>query len=116
MSALGGASTLTLLWLERFGAARVTAGAAVASVSVGWALAQSPYLLPGRLTVDQAAAAGETALAALLVSVAVGLALLIPSLWFLYRLVLQGRLDERFDPLDQRFRPITASDRRPEAD
>ena len=33
-----------------------------------------------------------------------------PSLWFLYRLVLQGRLDQEYEPLDQRFRPLTASD------
>ena len=34
-----------------------------------------------------------------------GLVILIPSLWWLYRLVLQGRLDQEYEPIDQRFRP-----------
>ena len=45
------------MWTERYGAARVTAAVAVAAVVVGWALAQDPYLLPGELTLEQAAAA-----------------------------------------------------------
>jgi len=48
-------------------------------VTVGWAFAEQPYLLPGRLTLEEAAAA-EEALSALLVSVGVGLALVEPSL------------------------------------
>ena len=112
VSGLTGTATLALVWLGRYAPARLTAAAAVASVSVGWALAQSPYLLPGRLTLDQAAA-GEATLTALLVSAAIGLVVLVPSLWFLYRLVLAGRLDQEFEPLDQRFRPLSASDRPP---
>jgi cytochrome d ubiquinol oxidase subunit II len=38
---------------------------------------------------------------------------LVPSLWLLFRLVLQGRLDQQFEPLDQRFRPLEAGDRPP---
>jgi cytochrome d ubiquinol oxidase subunit II len=44
------------------------------------------------------------------VGMGVGALLLVPSLWYLYRLVLQGRLDQEFEPLDQRFRPTTAGD------
>ena len=73
-------------------------------MTAGWAFAQSPYLLPGELTLDQAAA-GDATLTAVLVSVAVGLVVLVPSLWLLYSLVLQGRLDQAYEPLDQRFRP-----------
>jgi cytochrome bd ubiquinol oxidase subunit II len=29
----------------------------------------------------------------------------VPSLWYLYRLVLRGDLDQEDEPLDQRFRP-----------
>jgi cytochrome d ubiquinol oxidase subunit II len=97
-------ATLAQVWLGRFGLARLTAAVAVGSVIVGWALAQSPYLLPGELTLEQAAASDAT-LSALLVSVAVGLLFLIPALWWLFRLVLEGRLDQQFEPLDQRFRP-----------
>ena len=73
-------------------AARYTAAAAVGCVTVGWAFAQSPYLLPNRLTLEQAAASDAT-LVAVLISVAVGLILLVPSLYLLYSLVLKGRLD-----------------------
>ena len=108
-SAVAGAATLGLVWRERFGLARLTAAAAVASITVGWAFAQSPYLLPGELTLEDAAASDAT-LTALLASVAAGFVILVPSLLFLYRLVLQGRLDQEFEPLDQRFRPLTARD------
>jgi cytochrome bd ubiquinol oxidase subunit II len=109
LSALAGGLTLALVWSGRFGLARVTAAAAVAAVTVGWVLAQDPYLLPDDLTLDQGAASDAT-LTALVISVAAGLLVLVPSLWYLYRLVLQGRLDQQFEPLDQRFRPLTASD------
>ena len=49
-------------------------------------------------------------LGSLLACVAVGLVILVPSLWYLYRLVLRGTLDQEYEPLDQRFRPLTASD------
>jgi cytochrome d ubiquinol oxidase subunit II len=109
LSALAGAATLFLVWTERYGLARVTSAAAVAAITIGWALAQDPYVLPGELTLEEAAASDAT-LSALVISVAVGFLVLVPSLWYLYRLVLQGRLDQQFEPLDQRFRPLTASD------
>ena len=71
---------------------------------VGWALAQNPYFLPGELTLEQAAA-DDAVLGAVLISMAVGALILVPSLWWLYRLTLQGRLDQEYEPLDQRFRP-----------
>jgi cytochrome d ubiquinol oxidase subunit II len=108
-SALAGIATFFLVWKERYGLARVTAAGAVAAIIVGWVLAQEPYVLPDELTLDQAAASDAT-LTALVISVAAGLIVLVPSLWYLYRLVLQGRLDQEFEPLDQRFRPLTAGD------
>ena len=115
LSAAAGLVTFALVWLGRFGLARLTAAAAVAAVLVGWVLAQRPYLLPPDLTLEKAAASHAT-LVALLVSVAVGLMVLVPALAYLYRLVLQGRLDQEFEPLDQRFRPLSAGDepRRPQ--
>jgi len=109
VSALAGMATLALVWTRRLGPARLTAALAVAAVTVGWALAQDPYVLPGQLTLDQAAASHATLLA-LVVCVGLGFVILLPSLWYLYRLVLQGRLDQEYEPLDQRFRPLDAGD------
>jgi cytochrome d ubiquinol oxidase subunit II len=105
LSAAAGLGTLALVATRRFGVARLTAAAAVVAITVGWAVAQRPYLLPGELTVD-GAAAGDATLGALLLGVGIGLIVLVPSLWWLYRLVLQGRLDQDYEPLDQRFRPL----------
>ena len=103
VSALAGAVTLALVWTERYGLARLTSALAVAAIVVGWALAQDPYFLPGELTLEQAAAA-DAVLGAVMVS-GVGALILGPSLWWLYRLMLQGRLDKEYEPFDQRFRP-----------
>ncbi len=104
VSALAGVATLGLVWAERYGPARLTSALAVAAVVVGWALAQDPYFLPGRLTLRQAAAP-DAVLSVVLISMAVGTLILAPSLAYLYRLTLQGRLDQDYEPLDQRFRP-----------
>ena len=42
----------------------------------------------------------------LVVSVGLGMLVLVPSLWWLYRLVLRGTLDQEYEPLDQRFQPV----------
>jgi cytochrome bd ubiquinol oxidase subunit II len=111
VSALAGAVTLGLVATEHYGPARLSAAGAVTAITVGWVLAQDPYLLPPRLTLDQAAASDAT-LTTLVIGVAVGLVVLVPSLWWLYRLTLQGRLDQDFEPLDQRFRPTSAGEER----
>ena len=103
VSAIAGVATLGLVAAGGFGPARLTAAAAVAAMTVGWALAQDPYLLPGELTLDDAAASDAT-LTALVISVGLGMIVLVPSLWWLYRLVLRGTLDQQYEPLDQRFR------------
>ena len=109
VSAVAGIGTLVLVWRERYALARYSAVVAVAAVIVGWGLAQSPYLLPGELTIDDAAAPDST-LVAMLVSVGIGTLVLVPSLWWLYSLTLEGRLDKAYEPLDQRFRPLRAAD------
>ncbi len=95
-SAVAGFLTLELVRRERFEAARYGASAAVASVVLGWALAQRPELLP-RLTVEEAAA-GRATLIATVVGVAVGGLVLIPSLAMLFGLVLRGRFDREAAP------------------
>jgi hypothetical protein len=91
VSGVAGLATLALCWASRFGLARLTAALAVAAVVVGWAAAQAPRFLPG-MTVAQAAAGGST-LVALIVAVACGAVVLVPSLALLYTLFLRGRLD-----------------------
>lgn len=64
---------------------RVLTVGAVASMVLAWGFAQSPYLLPGQLTIAQAAAPAATQ--ALLLIVTAGLALVIaPALALLYYL------------------------------
>jgi cytochrome bd ubiquinol oxidase subunit II len=90
-SAAGGIATVALLRAGRYEPARASAALAVAAIVAGWGLAQRPELLPG-LTVEEAAA-GDSTLVALLVSIAAGLVILVPSLILLYGLVLRGRFD-----------------------
>jgi cytochrome bd ubiquinol oxidase subunit II len=96
-SAVAGLVTLWLEWRERFELARYTAAAAVGAIVAGWALAQEPYLLPPRLTVEEAAAPDAT-LVALLIAAAIGMALLVPALVWLFRLALSGKLAYEEEP------------------
>lgn len=98
-SGVFGAVTLALIAARRYEPARWTSAGAVGCITFGWAAAQSPYLLPGKLTLTQAAAPHST-LVALLISLAGGGLVLIPSLVLLYRLVLRGRLFQEFEPID----------------
>jgi cytochrome d ubiquinol oxidase subunit II len=91
VSGVAGLATLGLCWASRFGLARLTAALAVAAVVIGWAAAQAPRFLPG-MTVTQAAA-GDSTIVALIIAVACGLVVLVPSLALLYTLFLRGRLD-----------------------
>ena len=100
-SAIAGAATLGLVWQSRFGIARLTASIAVGAILVGLAIADSPYFLPGELTFEEAAA-GDPTLVAALVSVVIGLAVIVPSLTYLFRLTLAGRLDPEFQPIGSR--------------
>jgi len=103
-SVVFGVVTLALILLRRWMLARLTSAGAVACVIAGWAAAQHPYLLPGQLTFAEAAANNAT-LTALVVSFGVfGLGILLPSMILLYRLVLRGRLDKPYEPMDSRWR------------
>jgi cytochrome bd ubiquinol oxidase subunit II len=91
-SAVAGVATLALEWRSRFEPARYVVALAVGAIVAGFALGQRPYILPPDLTVREAAASDAT-LAALLGCAAGGLCLLIPALYYLFRLHLRGRLD-----------------------
>jgi cytochrome bd ubiquinol oxidase subunit II len=90
-SAAAGVAALVLVVKRRYEPARVVAAAAVVLIVAGWGIAQQPELLPG-LTIDEAAASDAT-IAAVLIGFAAGLLILIPSLVYLFRLVLSGRFD-----------------------
>jgi cytochrome d ubiquinol oxidase subunit II len=98
LSGIAGVVTVGLEWRGRFQPARFTAAVAVGSIVAGWAFAQRPDILPGELTLD-AAAASDATLGALLGCAAVGLCILLPSLAYLYRLVLRGDLEKEFEPI-----------------
>jgi cytochrome d ubiquinol oxidase subunit II len=96
VSAAVGLMTLLLVWRNHFGPARASAALAVAAMVAGWALAQKPRFLPG-LTIDQAAA-GRSTLLSVIIAVAGGAILLVPSLTLLFRLFLRGRFDPAVTP------------------
>lgn len=91
-SAVAGIGSIVLLMNRREGLARVAAALAVITVIWGWAVAQYPYLLQPELTV-QAAAAPATTLRAMLISLVVGAALVVPSLAFLFTLFQRSHPD-----------------------
>jgi cytochrome d ubiquinol oxidase subunit II len=91
-SGAAGLAALTLVLRRRFKSARHAAALAVAAIVTGWGLAQEPRLLPG-LTVDQAAAPRDV-LVAVIVAVAGGGIIVIPSLLVLLRLAVAGRLGD----------------------
>jgi cytochrome d ubiquinol oxidase subunit II len=101
VSGVAGLTSFALVWLRRYAAARLAAAIAVAALLAGWAAAQRPDLLPG-LTISDAAADDAT-LIAVIVAIVAGAVILFPSLAFLFRLVLSGRLDPgRRGPAAQR--------------
>ncbi|GIF64334.1 cytochrome D ubiquinol oxidase subunit II [Asanoa ishikariensis] len=101
VSGVAGLVSMALVVLRRFTQARLSAALAVAAVIIGWAVAQRPYLLPTTVTIEDAAA-NDTTMIALIVSLAVGAVVLFPSLVLLFRLTLAGR----FDPTSQGPAPV----------
>jgi cytochrome bd ubiquinol oxidase subunit II len=81
------AAALTAFWAlyrRRFALARFAAAAQTALILLGWAASQYPYLMVPDLTITGAAANARTQ-HLILTSLAIGSALLFPSLWALYR-------------------------------
>src|SRR6185295_2428893 len=72
------------LWTRRFAVARVGAAAQVSFILWGWAFSQYPYIVPTTLTIRDASAPSIT-LRLLLIGLAVGFAILIPSLRYLFK-------------------------------
>jgi cytochrome d ubiquinol oxidase subunit II len=87
-SAAAGMATLVLLKQQRWAWARVTAVGAVASIVVGWGVAQYPDLLVDQLTIDEAAGARAT-LIGLIIVFGVAAVTAVPALIWLFVLVNQ---------------------------
>ena len=92
LSALCGLGSLFLLFRDARGA-RLLAIGAVATVVIGWGVAQWPYMLPTSLKVSQAAAPDATLKTLLLVFVLAAL-LVLPALAFLFVLDQKSALPE----------------------
>lgn len=92
------ATLLSGWWLRtrRYRLARVTSIVQVACLLAGWAIAQSPYVVFPDLTLADAAAPRSTLLF-ILWSTPIGMALLIPSLWLLFRVFKGEHLSLRGD-------------------
>jgi cytochrome d ubiquinol oxidase subunit II len=82
-------TALGALWHRRWRLARAAAAAQVSLILVGWARAQYPYILPPDLTIA-AAAAPDVTLRLTLGALALGAVVLLPSLYYLFR-VFKGR-------------------------
>lgn len=81
-----------LLWRRIFMWHRVLTVAAVGSLVLCWGFAQAPYLLPGELTIAQAAAPGPTELLLVVVALAI-LVVIVPAIGLLIALDQRGALE-----------------------
>ena len=86
VAALG---AIASLWRRRYRVARIAAVVEVSLIVWGWALGEFPYLVPPDLTVMNSAAPSAT-LRLLAVALLVGLAVLIPSLRYLFKIFKAG--------------------------
>ncbi len=99
LSALCGLGSLVLLLRDAHRGARLLAMGAVASVVVGWGVAQWPYLLPETLEVSEAAAPDATMWTILVVFVIAAIVIL-PSLGLLYLMDQRSLVDSDPEPID----------------
>ncbi len=81
-----------LVWRRRYRLYRLLAVIAVGSLVLAWGIGQAPYLLPGRLTIEQAAPPAGTAVLLLIVTGLLVL-LVLPSLGLLVYLDQRGELE-----------------------
>jgi cytochrome d ubiquinol oxidase subunit II len=76
---------LAALWYRRFRLARIGVGLQVSLIFWGWPMAQYPLLVPPDLTIERAAAP-DTTLRLVLITLAAGGVVLLPSLWYLFQI------------------------------
>src|SRR5215211_7490598 len=97
ISLVCGTAVLVLLHRGARRGARPLAVGAVASVLWGWGVAQNPYLLPEKLTIDEAAAPSAT-LTSVLIVFGVAVVLVLPSIGLLFTLVQRNLVEESSQP------------------
>ena len=97
VSVLAGAAAIVLLVRRDYAWARISSSLAVATILIGWAAAQYPYLLPPSLTIEEAAR-GRSTLVAMLVALALGTVILVPALVYLYWLFQRAPSEEAGSP------------------
>jgi cytochrome d ubiquinol oxidase subunit II len=95
-----GIGVLVLLRRGARRGARALAVGAVAAVIWGWGVAQWPYLLPEKLTIDDAAAPSAT-LTGLLVVFGVAVVFVLPAIGLLYTLVQRNLVEETSRPASE---------------
>jgi cytochrome bd ubiquinol oxidase subunit II len=86
------AGVFAALWIRRFRLARIGVGLQASLIVWGWAVAQYPYLVPPDLTIGSAAAPAVT-LRLVLLALAAGAVVLLPSLLYLFRIFKAGPAD-----------------------
>jgi len=85
------AGAFAALGWRRFAVARIAAAGEVVLILIGWSLAQYPNLITPDVTVENACAPAAT-LRLLVLALAAGAVVLLPSLVFLFRLFKGGRM------------------------
>jgi cytochrome bd ubiquinol oxidase subunit II len=95
------AALLSGWWLRqrRYRLARISSIVQITCLLAGWAIAQSPYIIYPAVTL-QGAAAPRSTLLFILWSTPAGMALLIPSLWYLFRVFKGENLALLAEPAD----------------
>jgi cytochrome d ubiquinol oxidase subunit II len=81
-----------LMWRARFLLFRLLTVVAIGSLVFAWGFAQAPYLLPGRLTIAQAAAPQATQVLLVIVTMGV-IIVIVPAMALLYYLDQRGTLE-----------------------
>lgn len=77
-------TAIASLWRRHWRLARVAAAAQVTLILWGWLLAQYPYLVPPEITIA-GSAAPEVTLRLVVIGLAAGFVVLLPSLYYLFR-------------------------------
>lgn len=105
ISALAGIVTMFLVKTGATQWPRLSAAVAVGAVAVGWAFAQAPYMLPpgpaDSTLKFEAAIGATTTMWWVVIAVAVGLFVLVPSLYWLFKLALTGQIQPDYKAADE---------------
>jgi cytochrome bd ubiquinol oxidase subunit II len=86
-------AVLAALWFRSFRLARIGVGLQVSLIFWGWPLAQYPFLIPPDMTIARAAAPDAT-LRLVLITLAAGGVLLLPSIWYLFQVFKSAPADQ----------------------